>query len=154
MSEVPGRSGPIGWALVALQFVLLGVLGLEVLRAPRATWPVWLAGGTLAGTGAAVIALASRRLGRRLRAHPAPHQETVLRTDGVYGVVRHPIYLGLLLGASGATLLARTPRAALALGALAALLRVKSRLEERLLAARFSEYADYAERVPGILPRP
>lgn len=154
MSQGPARSGPVGWALVALQFVLLGVVGVEVLRAPRAPWPLLLLGAALAGAGGGLIALASRRLGRRLRAHPAPHDETVLRTDGVYGVVRHPIYLGLLLGATGAMLQARTPRAALAVGALGALLHVKSRLEERLLAARFPEYARYARRVPRILPRP
>jgi len=154
MSGEAGRSGPVGWALVALQFALLGVLGVEVLRSTRAPWPVLLPGMALIAGGGAFIALASRRLGRRLRAHPAPHEETVLRTDGVYGVVRHPIYLGLLLGATGAMLLARTPRAALAVGALGALLQVKARLEERLLAARFPEYARYARRVPRILPRP
>ena len=134
--------------------MLLGILGVEVLRAPRTPWPLLLLGAGLIAAGGALIALASQRLGRRLRAHPAPHQATVLRTDGVYGMVRHPIYLGLLLGALGAMLLARTPLAALAVGALTALLHVKSRLEERLLTERFPDYADYAARVPRILPRP
>jgi len=68
-------------------------------------------------------------------------------------VVRHPIYLGLLSLATGAALIARTPRAVAALGALAALLHVKSGFEERLLAERFPDYAAYAARVPKLLPR-
>jgi protein-S-isoprenylcysteine O-methyltransferase Ste14 len=140
-----------GWALVATQFVLLAVLGIEVLRARRVGF-LGLIGIGAVGLGSALMALASTLLGRRLRAHPAPHEDAVLRTDGIYGVVRHPIYLGLLSCAAGAVLIARTPRAAAAFAALSALLHVKSGYEERLLVGRFPDYPAYAARVSKLVP--
>lgn len=153
MSEPPSDSGSVGWALVATQFVLLGALGAEVVHARRPLGVPGLLGIAAGAIGSAVIALASNALGRRLRTHPAPASDAVLPTEGVYGVVRHPIYLGLLLLGVACTLIARTPRTAVSLGALAALFAAKSRLEERLLGERFPGYADYARRVPRFVPR-
>lgn len=140
-----------GWGLVAAQFGLLGILGVEVRRTRRIGLLGVLGIGAVA-LGSALIVLASSLLGRRLRALPAPPAEAVLRTDGIYGVVRHPIYLGLLSCAAGAALLARTPRAAGAFAALSALLHVKSGYEERLLIERFPEYPEYAARVSKLVP--
>ncbi len=150
--DVPG-SGRQGWALVAGQFVLLGVLVIEVPRTRHRLGTRGAFGLGAAVAGGAAIALGSEALGRRLRAHPAPPTDAVLRTDGAYGVVRHPIYFGLLLIAAGAALIARTPRAVIACGALGMLLHVKIRLEERLLTAWFPDYAAYAQRVPRLVPR-
>ena len=153
-----GRSGRpasgegLGWGLVAAQFALLGVIALEVLRARRVGGVLGLLGITLIAAGTVPLVLASRSLGRRLRAHPAPHEEAVLRTTGVYGLVRHPNYLGLLLLAHGGLGLARTRRSLLALAALSVLLHVKADFEERLLRERFPDYAAYAARVSRIVP--
>ncbi|MGE3856364.1 MAG: isoprenylcysteine carboxylmethyltransferase family protein [Dehalococcoidia bacterium] len=144
-SEAPG------WALVAGQFALFAVLAVEVLRARRVGL-LGLAGIGAIALGSALMALASSLLGRRLRAHPAPHEDAVLRTDGIYGVVRHPIYLGVLSCAAGAVLIARTPRAAAAFAALSALLHVKSGYEERLLTEHFPDYPAYAARVSKLVP--
>jgi len=151
-AAAPDRSGPLGWVLVGAQFVILGALGLQVLRRGRGG-AVGVLGVTLGLAAVVLIGWATNALGRFLRAHPAPADEAVLRTEGAYGLVRHPIYLGLLLGAAGAALIARTRTAAAALGALAALLHVKSRLEERLLTERFPGYPEYAREVPRLLPR-
>lgn len=157
MTGGPGRRDESnslrGWALVGIQFVLFGILGREVVRSRRLGLPGLL--GVLAcAAGGTIVALATGSLGRRLRAHPAPPEDAVLRTDGVYGVVRHPIYLGLLVVASGLAMIARTRRAAGVVLALADVFDAKARIEERLLMARFPEYAAYASTVPRILPRP
>lgn len=149
--QTPDESGALGWALVGAQFAILGLLGREVVRARRA-WGTTALGLLVAGVGAFFVASASRTLGQYLRAHPAPHPEGVLRTDGAYDIVRHPIYFGLLSMALGGAIIARTGRAVAALVALGALFHVKSRLEERLLAERFPAYAEYAARVPRLLP--
>ena len=146
------RSGPIGWLFVAAQFVLLGALGIEVLRTSRRPGILGMLGLGAAAAGGGVAALASTTLGRALRAHPAPSEDAVLRTDGPYAFVRHPIYLGVLMLAGGALLIARTGRALVAFGALATLLDCKTRLEERLLAERFPDYGEYAAHVPSIVP--
>jgi protein-S-isoprenylcysteine O-methyltransferase Ste14 len=149
----PARDEWVGWVLVSVQLSLLGTLCAEALRRlPALRW--WrgvpatasmLAGGAVALWGAGA-------LGGALRAHPAPAAEAVLRTDGAYRWVRHPIYSGVLLASAGASAAAGTWRALGALAALVALFQVKARYEEGLLRARFPGYAAYAARTPRFVP--
>ena len=82
-------------------------------------------------------------------------EETPLRSDGVYGLVRHPIYLAMLLiGGAG---LIYHPNAGQLLwslllgGTLVAYIPVE---ESLLVAARGDEYLDYCRRVPyRLIPR-
>jgi protein-S-isoprenylcysteine O-methyltransferase Ste14 len=69
-----------------------------------------------------------------------------LRTEGVYSVVRHPIYSGLLLLATGWSL-TTSPWALLATAVLAVELDLKRRVEERFLATTYPQYAAYRSNV-------
>ena len=73
---------------------------------------------------------------------------------GVFGVVRHPIYLSEVLLYLGLLLL-RTSLAAVAVWLVAiAFLHYLSRHEEKLLLERFGDdYARYMEDVPMYFPR-
>ncbi len=74
--------------------------------------------------------------------------------SGPYGLVRHPIYTGLILSAF-ATAVARGRVEALAGAALFALgCWMKARIEERFLAEGLGEaaYAGYRARVPMLIP--
>jgi protein-S-isoprenylcysteine O-methyltransferase Ste14 len=129
-----------------------------VLWPGRASWalPAAVRVGALgAVAGGQLLALAGALgLGRQLRPHPQPSAKAVLRTDGVYARVRHPIYTGLLLGAGGVAVLRARREPLLAVAFLAGILQLKARYEERLLQARFgAAYDSYAAQVPRFVPK-
>lgn len=141
-----------GWSLVLGQFALLGVLALEAARSDSMALERW-SGAALVTLAIAIVVAASLSLGSELRTHPAPSDAAVLRTDGAYQFVRHPIYSGLLLLGIGLVVMASTWLAVVEWVALLALLNVKARFEERLLSARFPGYADYLSQTPRFMPR-
>jgi protein-S-isoprenylcysteine O-methyltransferase Ste14 len=78
----------------------------------------------------------------------------VIVEKGPYGLVRHPIYTGLIVAAF-ATAIAVGTAPALAGAALMSLgFWMKARLEERFLSAQLGEaaYADYRRRTPMLAP--
>jgi protein-S-isoprenylcysteine O-methyltransferase Ste14 len=83
---------------------------------------------------------------------PEPRERARLVTTGPYALVRHPMYLAVLLFAAGFALGWRGLPQLLALALLAAVLHVKASREERLLAQKFPEYRDYAARTARIVP--
>ena len=137
------------------QFVLLGVIAVLGLTG-RGGWPESLHPGLLAlgialvVTGAVVVGLAATGLGSSLTALPAPLRDASLRTGGIYGLVRHPIYSGLILIATGWSV-ATSPWALLATAVLAVELDLKRRVEEKFLSATYPGYAAYRESVPRAL---
>ena len=141
------------YALVTLQFVLLGALVLV----PRGTlWPldtvVIAAAAILILGGGALAVLGVVGLGSALTASPVPKAGSALVTNGIYSAIRHPIYTGLLVGGTGLVLLGASPwHVALWLGLLA-LLALKSRWEERMLVAEHPDYRDYGARSGRFLP--
>jgi protein-S-isoprenylcysteine O-methyltransferase Ste14 len=76
-----------------------------------------------------------------------------LVTRGPFAIVRHPMYLGLIVTALGGLLIFRTWTAAfLAVNSL--FLVIRARREEQALAAEFGdEWAAYCRRVPAWRPR-
>jgi len=142
-----------GWLLVAVQVVLLVAL---VLVPTGTAWPMpaWLrtaaSGATLLGLVAIVVA--SLTLGRALTPTPVPNGRGELRTGGLYGLVRHPIYTGVLLVVVGLTVGTRSI-AGLALGLLTVgFFVLKARWEEARLAEAFPAYRDYAAVTPAFVP--
>lgn len=145
-----------GWVIV--QFVLLGLLLIMPRIGPA--WPRWLlwagraAGLPLLLGGIGLIAAAFRDLGPNLTPLPKPKDDSRLVRDGLYGIVRHPIYAGVLLLAFGVgALTGSTSRLAVA-AALLALLNAKANREEGWLLERYPEYAAYRREVPKLFPWP
>ena len=143
----------LAFGLVALQFVLLATL---VVLPHGSLWPVTgallLVAGALGLIGAILAVLGVVGLGPALTASPIPREHAPLMTTGVYGLMRNPIYTGLMTGALGLVLFGSTVWHIVAWLALALLLGVKSRWEERMLIAEHPDYRDYGTRVGRFLP--
>ena len=88
-----------GW--VALQVVLIVVIVAAGLLGP--SWPssarTWLAvaAGLVALVGLYLFLGGATGLGRQLTPFPKPIEQGDIKRGGVYGLVRHPIYGGVLL---------------------------------------------------------
>ena len=77
-----------------------------------------------------------------------------LLQDGIYGVVRHPRYLSVIVGTAGFAMFVNYVGAYLMVLASIPALFLVTILEERELAHRFGvEYEEYRSRVPAIFPR-
>jgi protein-S-isoprenylcysteine O-methyltransferase Ste14 len=92
-------------------------------------------------------------LGREnLTALPYPRDESTLVVTGPYRLVRNPIYSGLIFGAFGYGLWVNSWLTLSYAALLFAFFDVKSRKEERWLAEKFSDYAEYQKRVKKLIP--
>jgi len=147
------RFGERGEGYVVGQFALLGLLVLALWLTPSFSppWLVWLGRG-LAGVGLGVLLVAAWQLGRNLTALPRPRPGGFLVQKGLYRVVRHPIYAGLLLWALGSSLAHLNPWTLGLAGLLFGLLDRKASLEERWLEERHPEYRDYRKGVRKLIP--
>jgi protein-S-isoprenylcysteine O-methyltransferase Ste14 len=158
-ANVPWWKGARGeWYVVAQ--VLLFVL---VIFGPRsmAGMPTWtgrlaevstVMGIVLMVAGGGLLVAAFTRLGKNLTPLPYPKDDGRLVQTGAYSLVRHPIYCGAIALALGWAHCVHGP---LTLGytlVLFAFLDVKSRREERWLAAKYSDYADYRKKVRKLIP--
>lgn len=147
-------------AMAVLFFVPLLVPVTAALGAQHHLWllpgaPAWgWAGVALAVLGFALRIAAMSQLGARFSPWVAVQREHALETRGLYGAIRHPGYLGALLGCLGSALAFDSalalPLFALMLGA--ELARVQR--EELLLARHFGDaWREYAARTGALLPR-
>jgi protein-S-isoprenylcysteine O-methyltransferase Ste14 len=142
--------GPRGEGWVLIQTTLFAgvvVAGLGSARWPEGLQSPMLVVAIVAGSaGLGLAASATATLGRSVSPFPKPPATSELKESGVYGLVRHPIYGGVLL-LSVAWSLGLSPWALIPTGALAVALALKSRLEERWLIDRHPAYAGYRARV-------
>jgi protein-S-isoprenylcysteine O-methyltransferase Ste14 len=108
----------------------------------------------LLGSGAGIVLMlaAAPGLGRGLAATPVPNRHARLQTTGLYRLVRHPMYSGLLLLALARAVASGRTLVAVAGLLLVALLNIKARWEERRLSERFDAYPAYAQRTARFFP--
>jgi protein-S-isoprenylcysteine O-methyltransferase Ste14 len=92
-------------------------------------------------------------LGRRFSGLVAIQPGHTLVTGGVYGIIRHPSYLGLLVNSLGWALAFRSSVGVLLTALLIPPLLARIRAEERLLRTQFGgEYDAYCRRTSRLLP--
>lgn len=92
-------------------------------------------------------------LGRRFSGLVAIQHGHTLVTSGVYGVIRHPSYLGLLINSLGWGLAFRSVVGMLLTALTMPLILVRIRAEEALLRTQFGEeYDTYRARTTRLIP--
>src|SRR6516162_10334066 len=93
-------------------------------------------------------------LGHRFSGLVAIQPEHSLVTSGIYGVIRHPSYLGLLINSLGWSLSFRSGVGVLLTAVLIPPLLVRIRAEEKLLRVQFGdEYDAYTAQTSRLIPR-
>src|SRR5215470_10728560 len=146
------------WVLVA--FALIGLLSayLPAYTDRKGFWVLdgdairWL-GVILFAAGGALRIWPVFVLGRRFSGLVAIQPGHALVTNGVYGVIRHPSYLGLLVSSLGWSLAFRSGVGVLLTALMIAPLLARIHAEERLLRSQFGdEYGTYCARTSRLIP--
>jgi protein-S-isoprenylcysteine O-methyltransferase Ste14 len=146
------------WVLAAF-----GLIGLLLGYLPAYTdridfWTLdgdavrWL-GVVLFAAGGALRIWPVFMLGRRFSGLVAIQPGHTLVTSGIYGVIRHPSYLGFLVGSLGWALAFRSAVGVLLTALLIPPLIARIGAEERLLRTQFGdEYDAYRSRTSRLIP--
>jgi protein-S-isoprenylcysteine O-methyltransferase Ste14 len=161
----PEKHQPLIDALGLLAYLIF-VLGwfafipLDVFRWRLLAAPTGAAQGLGAVAAMAGLCIAYMAIGQNRFAAPTIHDQSaegqrVIET-GLYGLVRHPFYAGMLLVYAGTALWLGSLAAALASVGFLIMTLARIVIEERYLREHLPEYAPYAQRVrarliPGLL---
>jgi len=145
-----GKRGE-GW--VAIQgLLLLAVFISPLLESYPLPIGLRVLGLLLGVIGGALALAAMLGLGASLTALPKPKAGGQLVTAGAYGLVRHPIYSGVILGSFGWSLLFSSPFGLVLSVVLLIFFDLKSRREERWLTEAYPAYPAYQRRVKKLVP--
>ena len=151
MSIDPPALGPRGEGWVVLQSVVILAAAACAAVGPR--WPnggePWLriAGFVLEAVGAGIFIVCRITLGRSFTPLPRPRDRSTLRTRGIYGRARHPVYGALIIAGLGLSL-HRSPLVFAPTAVLAFVFWLKSIREEAWLAERYPDYPSYRQATP------
>jgi protein-S-isoprenylcysteine O-methyltransferase Ste14 len=144
--------GIIGFIVLAIPSAVAMVATLQALAEP-ADAAIRLVGIALLLASGLFEVWGIRSMGRQMASAAEVRPDTVLVTGGAFGVVRHPLYLSVLLLWAGGALSLLSWAMAVAWLLLVPAFVARARVEERLLSRHFGEaYGAYAARVPMLLP--
>ena len=102
--------------------------------------------------GLLVILIAIYQLNRNLTPFPTPKKNGTLVQSGPYKFVRHPVYSGIILAATGYGLFDGSIwKICIGLG-LIILFYFKSKYEENMLCRHFPEYESYKKKTGRFFP--
>jgi protein-S-isoprenylcysteine O-methyltransferase Ste14 len=141
-----------GWWVVG-QLVLMAIYVLALVGTDPVQEGVGL--GFARGTGVALMVAAVvigvwsfTLMGRSISIFPAPLSDAELVRRGPFRLVRHPIYLAVIIGFVGLALAALNPFALVIALVFVPFFMAKTGHEEDLLVQQFPEYREYRSTVP------
>jgi protein-S-isoprenylcysteine O-methyltransferase Ste14 len=119
---------------------------------PVGIWPFWL-GAAVMVAGLLFAIWAREHLGRNWSRSVTIKKDHELITSGPYGVVRHPIYTGILAGFFGTAIALSEVRGWIAFVLIGLALWLKLRMEEQWMRLEFGEtYAAYTHQTAALVP--
>ncbi len=140
---------------VVLGFVLLPAyrpaqLSLDITS--KLWYGIWGATAVL-GLGALTLIIKGLLdLGSNLTPLPHPKEDGKLIQTGIYSIVRHPLYSGLILAAMSWAIFQVSLSHLTATLLMFAFLDAKANREETWLTEKYPEYSDYQNRVKKLIP--
>ncbi|MHB8458669.1 MAG: methyltransferase family protein [Candidatus Limnocylindrales bacterium] len=151
--------GPRGEGWLAAQVLLMAAIGLAGIGglAGAGSWTPWgvagsASGGLLIVAGLVIDGVAYTGLRSSFSPLPRPVAHSELVESGIYGRIRHPMYVGVVAGGIGWGLLTGSFLALILSAVLVVLFDAKARREEAWLVARHPAYRDYRTRTRRFIP--
>jgi protein-S-isoprenylcysteine O-methyltransferase Ste14 len=151
--------GQRGEYWVLFQMILL--VGYMLLPVYRPQWlmvqtpllyGVWTIALFLALSGLVLIAAGLLDLGKNLTPLPYPKPDGELVQTGIYAIVRHPLYSGLLAFAKAWAVWQFSLSHLIALVVLFVFFDRKAHQEEKWLSEKYPDYPTYQQRVKKLIP--
>ncbi len=136
----------------------LALLAAILLAPSSEEWPDGLrtismiAGVVIGIIGLLVIAMGGARLGSSLTIFPRPVEHGKLARQGIYRVVRHPMYFGVILSTLGWVMLSTSTLGLILILVLGVFFDAKSRREEIWLVEKYPDYETYRRDVRKLIP--
>ena len=134
--------------LIALFFSPKDLFGLP----DKLNQTLWWIGQILFYSGIVIAIWAAILLGPNLTPFPKPKPSGQLIQTGLYKLVRHPIYFGVILISFGWAGIEQTIYTLVLALVLLIFFDLKSRQEERWLTQKFSEYDVYKQNTKKLIP--
>jgi protein-S-isoprenylcysteine O-methyltransferase Ste14 len=140
------------WVIAQAVLMAAVILLAALYHGPWDSLFLTMAGGALLALGGAVGLAGALALARNLTPFPKPPGDGPLVQDGIYALVRHPLYSAVMAASVGWALLWQSWPALLVALATGPFFAAKARREEEWLCEKFPEYAAYAKRVRRFIP--
>ena len=141
-----------GKVLVTIQFLSLAVLVLIPYSRPPSLF-TGAVGSILIFFALLILLIAARDLRPALTIMPEPKIGAPFITKGIYKIIRHPMYLGVILIGAGLTLMKFPLLGLLFTAILIVDLKIKHRYEDQLLAGKWPQAKEYQGRVGALFPK-
>jgi len=141
-----------GKALVTIQFVCLIVLVMIPYSRNRSSLTN-VAGSVLIFIALIILSIAAVNLRPSLTIMPEPKVGAPFITKGIYKIVRHPMYLGVILIGVGLSLIKYSLIGILFTVILIVDLKIKHRYEDRLLLEKWPAAREYQGKVGALFPK-
>lgn len=145
------------WVLMQ-GFLLLGYVLLPIYHPAwliiETPWlyGVWLLAGILSAIATVFLVKGLIDLGRNLTPLPYPKADGELIQSGIYRIIRHPLYSGIILAAKAYAIAQLSLSHLLATFVLFLFFNFKADREENWLSEKFATYTEYRQQVKKLIP--